>query len=77
MDFLSVYDDDSYSDLGSYSRGSFFYEGEIYVRVNASDSEVTKELQRIHDRHPSLSVKLKAMESCVVHLTRLILERYC
>ena len=77
MDFLSVYDDDSFSDLGSYSKGSFFYEGEIYVRVNANNLEITRELQKIHDRHPSLAVKLKAMESCVVHLSRIILERHC
>lgn len=69
--------DELYDDLGKYSKGSFTYGGEIYIRVNASDSEVTKELQKIHDRHPSLEVKLKAMESCVVHLTRIILERYC
>ncbi len=77
MDFLSVYDDDSFSDLGSYSRGSFFYEGEIYVRVNATDMEVTRELQKIHDTYPSLEIKLKAMESCIVHLSRIILERHC
>lgn len=77
MDFLSVYDDETYDDLGSYSKGSFFYEGEIYVRVNASDKEITRELQKIYDIHPDLKIKLKAMESCIVHLSRIILSRYC
>lgn len=76
MDFLFVHDD-SFSDLGSYSKGSFFYGGEIYVRVNASDTEVTRELQKIHDKHPNLEVKFKAMESCIVHLSRIILEKHC
>jgi len=77
MNFLYAYDDDSFSDLGRYSKGSFFYEGEIYVRVDASDKEATRELQKIHDTHPSLEVKFKAMESCIIHLSRIILERHC
>jgi len=77
MDFLSAYDDEAYDDLGNYSRGSFFYDGEIYVRVNASDFEITRELQKIYDTYPSLEIKLKAMESCIVHLSRIIIERHC
>jgi hypothetical protein len=76
MDFISVYDD-YFSDLGRYSKGSFLYEGEIYVRVNATDREVTIELQKIYDTHPILEVKFKAMESCIAHLSRIILSRYC
>ena len=72
-----MFSDDKYDDLGRYSKGSFTYDGEIYVRVNATDKEITRELQKIHDMHPRLEVKLKAMESCVVHLTRIILSRYC
>jgi hypothetical protein len=77
MDVLFVDDDGTYDDLGDYSKGSFLYGGEIYMRINATDKEIVKGLQKLHDNHPDIEVKMKALNTCIIHLMRIISKKYC
>lgn len=77
MDAIYVDDDDTYDDLDDYSKGSFMYEGEIYMRIGASDNEIYKGLQSLYDNHPEVDVRVKAVHTSIVMLMRKIHKKHC
>jgi len=70
-------DDDTFDELDYYSKGSFLYEGQIYMRVGASEKEIIKGLKSIFNKHPDDDVKLKAVYEIVVMLMEKIHKKYC
>jgi len=77
MDAIYVDDDDTYDDLDDYSRGSFMYEGEIYMRLGASDKEISRGLQSLYDNHPDVDVRMKAVYTSIVMLMKKIHKKHC
>ena len=77
MDVFYVDEDDTYDDLSDYSKGSFIYGGEIYMRINSSDDEIISGLQRLHDNHPEEEIKMKAIHTAIIHLMKKIHKKHC
>ncbi len=72
------YDDNgTYDELDDYCKGSFLYEGEIYMKLNATDEEIESGLYSIYQQHPDEHVKLKALYSLLIFLTDKINNKHC
>lgn len=72
------YDDNgTYDDLGDYCKGSFLYDGEIYMRLNATNEEIHKGLITLYEEHPDEYVKLRALYSLLIFITNKISDKHC
>jgi hypothetical protein len=76
MDDFS-YNRDKFRDLGKYSKGSFVYDGEIYMSISSTEDEVVRGLNAISRNHPDNGVKIKALENLVVIITDKIIRKHC
>lgn len=76
MDAFS-FDSNKFRDLGRFSKGSFVYDGEIYMNVGISDADIIKGLNQISNTHPDDIIKIKALQSLVVIITDKIIKKHC
>jgi len=76
MDIIFA-DGGTYDDLGDYIKGSFIYEGEIYVNPLASEKEIIQGFKILSNKHPNSRVKLKALNSCILIMMTNIKKKYC
>lgn len=76
MDAFS-FDSNKFRDLGRFSKGSFVYDGEIYMNVGISDSDMIKGLNQIANIHPDDMIRIKALQSLVVIITDKIIKKHC
>lgn len=71
------FDINKFRDLGRFSKGSFVYDGEIYINVGISDADIIKGLIQIANTHPDDMIKIKALQSLVVIITDKIIKKHC
>lgn len=73
----SLHDKHGFYDLSKYSKGSFFYAGEIYMNLDSSEDENVISFNLMYMLHPNDKIKLKALENLVVIITDKILRKHC